>query len=146
MQLSAPMGTSGDSVLSDATDHALATIASILDHEETPREAEKPASETSLAPSEAMISPDGEGYSKIGPGPIAALRFCWTTRRADSGEYFVDETIGENSTPIVAGPMTKDAAIKLVDERESEARHRFEQLRDEMTGRVAANLAGAGEA
>lgn len=131
--------------MSDATDHALATIASILDHGETHHEGEKPASETSLVPSEAMISPDGEGYSKLGPGPIAALRFRWSVRRGENGEYFVDETIGENSTPIVAGPMTKDAAIKLVDERESEARHRFEQLRDEMSGRVAANLAGGGE-
>jgi hypothetical protein len=34
----------------------------------------------------------------------------------------------------------------LVDERESEARQRFEQLRQEMTGRVAANLAPSGEA
>jgi hypothetical protein len=133
--------------LSDATDHALATIASILDQGETHREVEKPASEASLVPPvEAMMSPDGEGYSKVGPGPIAALRFRWTARRAESGEYFVDETIGENSTPIVAGPMGKDAAIKLVDERESEARHRFEQLRQEMTGRVAANVAGGGEA
>jgi hypothetical protein len=42
--------------------------------------------------------------------------------------------------------MTKEAAIRLVDERESEARQRFEQLRHEMTGRVAANVAGGGEA
>jgi vacuolar-type H+-ATPase subunit H len=34
--------------------------------------------------------------------------------------------------------MTRDEAIKLVDERESAARRRFEQLRDEMTGRTAA--------
>src|ERR1700761_3061222 len=106
----APVDT-GDTILSDATDHALATIASILDHGETHREAEKPANETSdtslapLVPSEAMISPDGEGYSKLGPGPIAALRFRWIARRADNDEYFVDETIGENSTPLVAGPL-----------------------------------------
>jgi hypothetical protein len=79
--------------LSDATDHALATIASILDQPETHREAEKPASEARLVPpAEALISPDGENYSKPGPGPIAALRFRWTARRADNGEYFVDET------------------------------------------------------
>jgi hypothetical protein len=137
--------------LSDATDHALATIASILDHGDTHREVEKPASETSnetsiVPPAEAMISADGEGYSKIGPGPIEALRFRWTARRADNGEYYVDETIGENSTPIVAGPMSKDAAFRLVDERENEARQRFEQLRQEMTGRVAANIARDGEA
>src|SRR5262249_43548130 len=74
----------GDSILSDATDHALATIASILDQGETQREGEKPASEASLVPpAEAPISPDGDGYSKLGPGPIAALRFRWTVRRAD---------------------------------------------------------------
>jgi hypothetical protein len=133
--------------LSDATDHALATIASILDHGETHREVEKPASETSIVPpAEAVISADGEGYSKVGPGPIEALRFRWTARRADNGEYYVDETIGENSTPIVSGTMTKDAAFRLVDERESEARQRFEQLRHEMSGRVAASIASSGEA
>ena len=42
--------------------------------------------------------------------------------------------------PIVSGPMTKDAAIRMVDERESEARRRFEQLKNEMaSGTVAAN-------
>lgn len=134
--------------MSDATDHALATIASILDQGETHREGEKPASEASLVPpAEALLSPDGEGYSKLGPGPIAALRFRWTARRAENGEYFVDETIGENPTPVVSGPMSKDAAIRLVDERESEARHRFEQLRHEITSRTAAtNLAEGGEA
>ena len=34
--------------------------------------------------------------------------------------------------------MTKHAAIRLVDDRESEARQRFEQLKSEMTGRGAA--------
>ena len=49
---------------------------------------------------------------------MAAIRFRWTVR-ADNGDYYVDETIGENSTPIVSGPMTKDAAIQLVDDREA---------------------------
>ena len=52
------------------------------------------------------------------PGPMAAIRFKWTVRRADNGEYFVDETIGDSSTPIVAGPMSGDAAIRFVDDRE----------------------------
>jgi hypothetical protein len=53
----------------------------------------------------------------------------------------VDETIGENSTPIVSGPMSGDAAVEFVDDRESEARQRFEQLKSEMIGRsAAANL------
>jgi len=40
----------------------------------------------------------------------------------------------------VAGPMSKDAAVRLVDDRESEARLRFEELKSEMAGRSAAAL------
>jgi hypothetical protein len=120
---------------SDPTDHALAAIASILDQPESHREAEKATVE------EKPIAPqliEADGYQKVGPGPMAAIRFKWTVRREDNGEYYVDETVGENSTPIASGPMSKDAAIKFVDDRESEARHRFEALRHEMTGRAAA--------
>jgi hypothetical protein len=38
----------------------------------------------------------------------------------------------------MTGPMSGDAAIKFVDDRESEARRRFEALRSEMAGRGAA--------
>ena len=68
---------------------------------------------------------------------MAAIRFKWTVR-LDDGDYYVDETIGENSNPLVTGPLDRDAAIQLVDDRESEARRRFEQLKSEMTGRDAA--------
>jgi hypothetical protein len=123
---------------SDPTDHALAAIASILDQPESHREPEKPVIEEAPVVPEMM---EADGYYKVGPGPMAAIRFKWTVRREDSGEYYVDETIGENSTPIVSGPLTKNAAIRLVDERETEARRRFEQLKSEMTGRgAAANL------
>jgi hypothetical protein len=69
---------------------------------------------------------------------MAAIRFKWTVRREDNGEYYVDETIGENSAPVVTGPMSGDAAVKLVDDLEAEARRRFEALRSEMAGRGAA--------
>ncbi len=122
---------------SDPTDNALAAIASILDQPEIHREPERPVVE------EKPIAPppiEADGYSKVGPGPMAAIRFKWTVRE-DRGDYYVDETIGEYSTPIVTGPMTKDAAIQLVDDREAEARHRFELLKSEMAGRSAvANL------
>ncbi len=122
---------------SDPTDNALAAIASILDQPESHREPEKVAVEEQPAPPPAI---EAAGYSKLGPGPMAAIRFKWTVRE-DDGAYYVDETIGENSTPLVTGPMTKDAAIKFVDDRESDARLRFEQLKSEMTGRsAAANL------
>ena len=68
---------------------------------------------------------------------MAAIRFKWTVRE-DGHDYYVDETIGEHSTPIVVGPMSKDAAIQMVDDREADARRRFEQLKSEMTGRAAA--------
>ena len=127
---------------SDPTDNALAAIASILDQPEVPRETAVPPAPTDEAASpeaqpQAHSPIEAHGYSKQGPGPMAAIRFKWTVR-AENGEYFVDETIGENSTPLVIGPLTRDAAIQLVDDRESEARRRFEQLKHEMTGRAAA--------
>jgi hypothetical protein len=123
---------------SDPTDHALAAIASILDQPESPREPEKSAVE------EKPISPEwieADGYWKVGPGPMAAIRFKWAVRREDDGTYYVDETIGENSQPIVSGPMSGEAAVRFVDDRETEARQRFEHLKSEMIGRsAAANL------
>ena len=122
---------------SDPTDNALAAIASILDQPESHREPEKVAVEEQPAPPPAV---EAAGYSRLGPGPMAAIRFKWTVRE-DHGAYYVDETIGENSVPLVTGPMTKDAAVKFVDDRESEAQLRFEQIKSEMTGRsAAANL------
>lgn len=122
---------------SDPTDHALAAIASILDHPETQREPEKLA-EVEEQPVVAPEPVEAEGYSKIGPGPMAAIRFRWTVRREANDEYYVDETIGENSAPIVSGPLAPDEAIRFVDDRESEARERFERIRTEMSGRAAA--------
>jgi hypothetical protein len=119
---------------SDPTDHALAAIASILDQPESlsfpdaPADQEKPA----ISPSEGV---DADGYSKVGPGPLQAIRFKWTVRRDGDSDYFVDETIGENSVPISSGPMHKEAAIKLVDDRESEALRRFERIKSEMAAR-----------
>ena len=119
---------------SDPTDHALAAIASILDKPEapvpeTPAVAEKPEAAEASRPIEA------DGYSKTGPGPLQAIRFKWRVRRDDRGDYFVDETIGDNSAPICSGPMTGEEAISFVDQRESEARRRFEGIRRDMTAR-----------
>ena len=125
----------GTSILSqgDPTDHALATIASILDKPEGAREPAKAVTEEKpTAPVEA------NGYSKIGPGPMASIRFKWTVRRAENGDYFVDETIGEGTAAITSGPMLGDDAVRFVDDREREARTRFDQLRAEMSGRAAA--------
>jgi hypothetical protein len=119
---------------SDPTDHALAAIASILDQPESHREPEKSATEQMPAVPEPITA---DGYSKVGPGPMASIRFKWTARRDDHGDYYVDETIGENSRPITSGPMSMDAAVRFVDDRASDARRRFEQLKSEMSGRDA---------
>jgi hypothetical protein len=124
---------------SDPTDHALAAIASILDQPESHREPEKSAVEEKPVAPEQI---EADGYWKAGPGPMATIRFKWTVRREDDSTYYVDETIGENSQPIVSGPMSADAAIRFVDDRENEARQRFEQVKNEMIGRgSAADLA-----
>jgi hypothetical protein len=120
---------------SDPTDHALAAIASIFDQPETDRDPEKSVVEEKPIVPERI---EADGYWKVGPGPIAAIRFKWTVRRGDDSAYYVDETIGENSQPIVNGPMSGEAAVRFVDDRENEARQRFEQLKTEIIGRGAA--------
>jgi hypothetical protein len=125
---------------SDPTDDALATIASLFEPPEARRETAKPATADKHATAERLVIPnpvDVDGYSKTGPGPIAAIRFKWTVRSTENGDYYVEETIGANSAPLVNGPMAREAAIQLVDEREREAKLRFDQLRSEMTGRAA---------
>jgi hypothetical protein len=119
---------------SDPTDHALAAIASIFDHPESPREPEQPEIE------EKPIAPgliEADGYSKAGPGPIESIRFRWTVRRDDRDDYYVDETIGDNSRLIVSGPFTGDAAIRFVDDRASDSQRRFELIKSEMTGQAS---------
>lgn len=120
---------------SDPTDNALAAIASILD---APPDRQRPPEKPPVVDEPAAHPPiEAHGYAKVGPGPMAAIRFKWTVR-LENGDYYVDETIGESSRPIVAGPMSREAAIQMVDDREVDARQRFEQLKNEMTGRGAA--------
>jgi hypothetical protein len=142
----------------DPTDDTPATIAGLVDKPGTSKErndtGDAPESETTdqpgvclteeiptttpVAPDPASDSPsdlvETDSYTKYGPGPLAAVRFKWTTRRDDNGDYFVDETIGDSSHPLVSGPMTREAAIKFVDDREHDACERFEALRSEMAG------------
>jgi hypothetical protein len=124
--------------VNDPTDTALAAIASILDQPEAHHESEATpvvADEKPLVPE--MV--DASGYSKVGPGPMAAIRFKWTVRHEPNDEYYVDETIGENSTPIVSGPMTGAAAMRFADDRANDAHRRFEQFRNEINGRATAH-------
>lgn len=127
---------------SDPTDHALAAIASIRDTaDEAALQPQSDAEKQAIAVIEdkplAPEQPDGDSYFKVGPGPMASIRFKWSIRRGDDDDFFVDETIGENSASITSGPMSREAAVKLVDDREAEARRRFEELRSEMAGRSA---------
>ncbi|WP_246801081.1 hypothetical protein [Bradyrhizobium genosp. L] len=146
----------------DPTDNALAAIASILDQPREPAKAADKADPPEapiagppplpqaaepeareFAPSEPPsvqqepVQPqpvrpiEANGYSKAGPGPMAALRFRWSVRE-EAGRYYVDETVGEGSTPLVNGPMDRDEAIKFVDDREAAARQRFDHFKQEM--------------
>jgi hypothetical protein len=137
----------------DPTSYALAAIAVHLNKPETSNEADaggapeaETAEEPGFEPEEDVLAaePDvpefpsnlneDDSYTKFGPGPLFAVRFKWTTRRGDKDEYFVDETIGESSYPLVSGPMTHEAAIKFVDDRERDACERFDVLRSQMAG------------
>ena len=139
----------------DPTDHALATIASILEHPEPVLVVRDIETETVAADDYAVADEhhasdehpvveeqplvpdhtDADGYSKVGPGPMVAIRLKWTVHRGDDGQYYVHETIGEQSAPVISGPMTSEAAVHFVDEHQDEAHRRFELLRSEIAGR-----------
>jgi hypothetical protein len=139
----------------DPTDNVLAAIASILD-KPTDKPVQKPVEKPQISrtaevpvasPPPRPVAADVDGYVKLGPGPLDAIRFKWTARRAVDGNYFVDETIGNNSRAMSSGPMPREDAIRFIDERERDARRRFDALKDEMTGHgvSAANPAHNGK-
>jgi hypothetical protein len=148
----------------DPTDHALATIASILEHPDPVLVVRDSETETETAVADEHVTDeqvaadehsvvdehehpvvdeqplvpdhtDADGYSKVGPGPMVAIRLKWTVHRGDDGQYYVHETIGEQSAPVISGPMTGEAAVHFVDAHEGEAHRRFEELRSEIAGR-----------
>ncbi|MET4069593.1 hypothetical protein ABID58_004395 [Bradyrhizobium sp. S3.2.6] len=145
----------------DPTDQALATIASIFEHPEPVLVVRDTETETVAADDYAVADEhhasddhqasdehpvveeqplvpdhtDADGYSKVGPGPMVAIRLKWAVHRGDDGQYYVHETIGEQSAPVVSGPMTSEAAVHFVDEHQNEAHRRFELLRSEIAGR-----------
>lgn len=138
----------------DPTDQALAAIARILVHPADKRDATSenasgdvavPAassvepSETDARATPADRPPSIDGYSRIGPGPIAAIRFQWTARRDDAGNYYVDETVGPHSRPVSTGPIPEHEVITFIDDRERAARARFTALKKEITTGVWAD-------
>jgi len=133
----------------DPTDNALAMIASILDKptDKPPRQSvdepqipdqEIPVAPPPPPPQSTPVNVDIDGYKKLGPGPLDAIRFKWAARPAGDGNYFVDETIGDKSKALTSGPMPKEEAIRFIDERERDARRRFEALKNEMIGQSPA--------
>jgi hypothetical protein len=73
-----------------------------------------------------------EGYTRTGPGPIASIRTRWTARPVGSITFVVDEVMGENGTPVTSRPMSREAAIKLIDERAQAAHERYALLRSDL--------------
>lgn len=132
---------------SDPTDDVLAAIASIFDKTDAPLAAAHPDDQhpsdtdenASSEPANRDKAPrNADGYSRLGPGPLDAIRFKWTARRDEAGDFYVDETIGEQSRAVTKGPMAEEDVIAFIDARESEARERFDRLKDDMTVRSPA--------
>lgn len=119
---------------SDPTDDVLAAIASIFDKSDAPLAAAHPDDAATDETSQAVLQRHNiDGYSRSGPGPLDAIRFKWTARRDDNGEYYVDETIGEQSRAVSSGPIPEDEVVAFVDSRVKDARERFDRLKTDMT-------------
>jgi hypothetical protein len=56
----------------------------------------------------------------------------WTLRAVGSITFVVDEVTGDNGTPVTSRPMSREAAIKLIDERAQAAHERYALLRSEL--------------
>jgi hypothetical protein len=93
----------------------------------TKAQAAAPTSETAAA-----AAPADAAYTRTGPGPIESIRMRWTARAVGSITFVVDETMGDNGTPITSRPMSREAAIKLIDERAQAAHERYALLRSEL--------------
>lgn len=100
---------------------------------EAPTTAPEPHIAHEDAPVAVSATAAVDGYTRLGPGPLDAIRFRWTARRDEDGQYFVDETIGSHSRPISSGPMPRDEVIAFINDRESAARERFQALKQQMT-------------
>jgi hypothetical protein len=97
-------------------------------------DASEPATIAPASIEPAVIEPaEVDGYTRLGPGPLDAIRFRWTARRDESGQYFVDETIGNHGRAVSSGPMPSHDVIAFINAREKAARDRFDDLKRQMT-------------
>jgi hypothetical protein len=99
------------------TDHARATVARILDHSDSHRAAEWPVA----AEATSWVPPDAD-YFKVAPAPMEASRFKSAVRRTDNDEHSSTRQSARIRWRSSAGQMAKESAVKLVDDRESDAR------------------------
>lgn len=86
---------------------------------------------TATPPAQTAATSAGE-YTRTGPGPIALIRMRWTARAVGSIAFVVDEVMGDNGTPVTSGPMSREAAIQLIDQRAQAAHDRYAELRSEL--------------
>lgn len=125
----------------DPTEDVMAAIARIVEHPSARTGAAGQAAQSAGTQALAAMTddeaqaPGAHGYSRLGPGPLAALRFKWTARRDAGGDFYVDETIGDYSRPMTSGPMSAEDAIAFVDTQVKDARERFDRLKADISVR-----------
>ena len=119
----------------DPTDHALAAIASILDMPESRRENLKARGHGATA-RRRSAHPHGACTDRGPRLRQASVPARWP-RSASSGRCASTMATIMSTRPSArirarssSGPHVAEAAIQLVDDRESDARRRFEQLRE----------------
>lgn len=83
-------------------------------------------------PTQPVTAPADNAYTRTGPGPIASIRMRWTLRAVGSITFVVDEVMGDSGTPVTSSPMSREAAIKLIDERAQAAHEHYALLRNEL--------------
>lgn len=95
-----------------------------------PLESEPQLAKRAPPESTSDVAQSADGYTCVGPGPLEAIRFRWTSRADGNGGYFVDETIGPTSRAITSGPMSGDDAVAFIDLQVQEAFERFDRLKN----------------
>ena len=131
-----PADASSDKAADTSTEKAI--VSASAGDTEKPEIANADEAAIASEPAQSKAADHPDTYIKYGPGPLHAIRLKWSIRPADGGNYFIDETIGDSARAVTSGPMPKDEAIRFVDERERDARRRFDALKNEMTGQASA--------
>lgn len=75
-----------------------------------------------------------DGYTHIGPAASGAFRFKWTARLQDDGRFVVDETIGSGTVAVRSRPLSKDAVLPYIDERQRRIQAKVDEVKRELAG------------